>query len=185
MTSPLKVRLQNDSGPERYTACLLHRFTEQYDLAPWIYTHTLFVDENSHPHSHPVLTLNASKNDDEAMLLSLFIHEQLHWFEEKHAERRDRAIVETKSVFPCVPAHRPEGAGSETSTRLHLLVCYLELQAMTQLLGVADSLKVIGDLSRHHYCWVYRTVLDNPQPIRRILLDNGLWPEALHQLAEP
>ncbi len=185
MIRPLNISLQNNTRRERRTADLLHRFTEQFDLAPWLYTSELIVDENSRPHSHPVLTLNISKNDDEDMLLSVFIHEQFHWFEENFSQRRDLAILETKSVFPSVPVHRPEGAGSESSTRLHLLVCYLESQALSQLIGVAKAQRVIQQLSRDHYCWVYRMVLENPQPIRRILINNGLWPEAVNQVFEP
>lgn len=185
MTISLSIRLQNNTTRERQAARLLHGFAEQYDLAPWIYTSELLVDENSLPHSHPVLTLNTGRNDDPAMLLSLFIHEQLHWFEEEFSERRDRAILRTESVFPTVPVNRPEGAGSEASTRLHLLVCYLELQALTQLLGAGTAHRIIRTLSRDHYCWVYRMILENPQPIRRILIENGLWPQALIDVDKP
>jgi hypothetical protein len=51
------------------------------------------------------------------MALAEFVHEQLHWFEETHADARDDAIEETKQLYPVVPIARPDGAGSEVSIR--------------------------------------------------------------------
>jgi hypothetical protein len=160
----------------RSTVCGLFA---RYDLAGWTFTHRIEIDEEAMPHSHPLLTLNAEWADDERMALAELVHEQLHWFEEEHAEDRDRAITETRRLYATVPTMRPEGAGDAISTRLHLLVCHLEHQALKMLLGEAAALAQIEALSRHHYCWVYRTVLADETRLAEIVRAHGLIPEPL------
>lgn len=179
MSEPLLITLRRGSAAEANTERALRRLEQKYALGPWLCTHALTIDEQAFPHSHPVLTLNTAHADDELMLLAELLHEQLHWFEEARAADRDRAIAATRQLHPNVPVVRPDGAGSEESTRLHLLVCTLEYDALKQLVGDAAARRTIEVLSRHHYRWVYRTVLDDAAPIRRLLRTHGLWPEAL------
>ena len=181
--SSLNISLPHGSPAETRTAELLRAIEIKYDLGPWLFTRDVTIDETAFPHSHPVLTLNTAHAGDEAMVLAELIHEQLHWFEEERAADRDRAIEATHALYPQVPTARPEGAGGETSTRLHLLVCMLEHDVLAQLAGPDDARRVIEALSRHHYCWVYRTVLDAAAPIRRLLREHALWPDSLR--AEP
>jgi hypothetical protein len=153
----------------------------KYDLTDWLFTTRVDVDENAIPHSHPVLTINTEHEGNEALFLAAFVHEQLHWFEEEHAEIRDRAIDDTVQYFPKVPSDRPEGAGDEESTRLHLLVCYLEYQALKRILGIQTAKQTIIALSEHHYSWVYRTVLKDGPKIRRIIQKHNLLPASLRK----
>ena len=148
-------------------------------MSGWIFTNSILVDETAIPHSHPVLTLNATHEQNETMALAEFVHEQLHWFEEQHAERRDQAIGETVLQYPIVPSARPEGAGDKSSTRLHLLVCYLEYQALKRLVGCHIARQTVFALSRHHYCWVYRMVLTTEHQLEVIVRKYDLLPEPL------
>lgn len=184
MSEKLKVRLARGSEAEARTGRSLRRLQRRYALEPWLWTREVMVDEQGIPHSHPLLTLNTTHADNELMLLAELVHEQLHWFEEAHADARDRAIEATRALFPQVPIDRPEGAGSEASTRLHLLVCTLEHDALRHLASPQAARLAIEALSRHHYCWVYRTVLDHTAPLRRLLRVHGLWPPALASMAE-
>jgi hypothetical protein len=179
LTRPLEITLKNGtSAEERMRRCLRGLFAK-YDLGGWTFTRRIEVDEKGWPHSHPVLTLNARSAGDELMALTELVHEQLHWFEEENQESRDRAIEATRRLYPTVPVARPEGAGDETSTRLHVLVCYLEYQAMKILAGTAAARRVIETLSRHHYCWVYRTVLADEARIAAIVREHDLVPAPL------
>src|SRR5205823_5677328 len=126
MSDGLEIRLRNGTLAEARMRDVLLRLLARYDLAGWLFTKLIEVDENAFPHSHPILTLNTAHERDETSALAELVHEQLHWFEEQHAESRERAILETAVHYTKVPSARPEGAGDEGSTRLHLLVCYLE-----------------------------------------------------------
>lgn len=179
MADDLQIILKNGTPAEIRKRLALLAILEKYDVSGWIFTNTVEVDETAMPHSHPVLTLNAEDDQDEPMCLATFVHEQLHWFEEQHAESRDRAIEETVQYYPEVPSARPEGAGSEYSTRLHLLVCHLEHEAMRRLLGPEAARQVIDALSRHHYRWVYRTVLSDGHRIGEIIRKYDLLPAPL------
>lgn len=184
MTPAVNITLKNDTPAETRARTALLALLARHDLTGWIFTNTVEVDETAWPHSHPVLTLNAQHTDNEAMFLAEFLHEQLHWFEEEHSEDRDRAIMETAHYYPSVPSARPEGAGDEGSTRLHLLVCYLEYQALKRLQGNKRARQTITALSRHHYCWVYRTVLRDERKIAAIIRKYGLLPEPLLPAAD-
>ena len=179
--SCLSIAVASGTPAELRMQQLLSSLPEKYDLHGWIYTTNIQVDEGALPHSHPVLTLSAAHDRNETMALAELIHEQLHWFEEENAERRDRAIEETKHLYPTVPVARPEGAGSETSTRLHLLVCYLEYQALKSLLGDSKARQTVMELSRSHYYWVYETVLREEARIADIVWRYDLVPEPLRR----
>jgi hypothetical protein len=179
MGNNLEILLKNCTPAEERMRTVLFSLLAKYDLTGWIFTNAIEVDEMARPHSHPVLTLNTEYKQDEIMALSEFVHEQLHWFEEEHADSRDRAIDETALFYPNVPSMRPEGVGDETSTRLHLLVCYLEFQAMECFVGNRMARETMTALSQHHYCWVYRTILSDELTIGDIIRKYDLLPEPL------
>jgi hypothetical protein len=172
------IRLVRGTDSESRTADALRRLLAIHDLGPWIYTERIDIDERSHPHSHPILTLSTSHRGDEH-LLAQFIHEQLHWYEEANALRRDAAIAATRVPYPEVPTARPDGAGDETSTRLHLLVCLLEYRVLARVIGVEHASRIIDELSQHHYRWIYRTVLRDFARIDAILRVHRMLPAGL------
>ena len=60
----------------------------------------------------------------------------------------------------------------ERSTYLHLIVCMLELQAVTELL---DEPRARQQLERWtHYTWVYRTVLTDTERLKGVLQRHGI-----------
>jgi hypothetical protein len=179
MSEPLRIRLRHDSAREQGTAAALERVMTTYDLEGLVITRDVEIDETGRPHSHPDLTLTTQYEHDEHRLLAEFVHEQLHWFEETHGDQRDIAIARTKELYPSVPSDPPEAADDENSTRLHLLVCYLEYQALKCLIGAHAAHETIDALSRHHYRWVYRTVLQDEAAIGRLIDSYFLRPARL------
>ena len=169
------IELATGSAAERRIQSMLQELMEQHDLRPWSFTEHLRIDERAYPHSHPVLTLSCG-HDDPLDLLAAFVHEQLHWYEEAHAAARDQAIEATRALYPDVPADRPEGSGTESSTRLHLLVCTLELDVLRRILGEPAARAIVERLSRHHYRWVYREVLVNEPRLTTLMRDAGFFP---------
>ena len=170
----LEIALKQGSRREAQTREQLERLLKAYDVSRWIFTKSIVIDERAIPHSHPVLTLHARHLQDDELLLSTFVHEQFHWFLVRNEKDRDDAIKELRDVFPKVPAGGPEGAQDENSTYLHLLDCYLEYRAVQQLLGELKTRQVMEFWATDHYTWVYRTVLERPNDIARIMAKHKL-----------
>jgi hypothetical protein len=179
MDNGVEIRLRSSTRSEARTRAAINKLLAKYDLKDWIFTNIIEIDESCRPHSHPIVTLNTENEKREHLLLSEFVHEQLHWYEEQHADKRDRAIEVTARYYAEVPAARPEGAGDEWSTRLHLLVCALEYQVMKRLIGTRAARQTMVALSRHHYRWIYKSILKDEAKLLVILRECGLWPSPL------
>lgn len=157
-SSRLEIRTAHDTPGEQRTVVRLRQLVDRYDVSRWIYTREIVIDETQIPHSHPVLTVRAEP--DGANLLATFLHEQFHWLEEARPDQRRAAVDEFRRIFPEVPVSGGEGGRDAGSTYLHLIVCDLEYQAVSILLGVEKARQVLG--SWQHYRWIYKQVLENP-----------------------
>ena len=174
----VSIELTHDDPASRARRDQLNRLLSAYDLSKWTFTQKIMIDSGSRviPHSHPVLTLTAGHEKDDELLLATFVHEQLHWFIISRPEKRDAAFKELRALFPEVPVGYPEGARDEESTYRHLIVCYLEYQAVRELLGELRARQVIDFWAHHHYQWIYRTVLEDPRKIGKVVRKHGLFP---------
>ena len=163
----VRIELKNDTVPERQTKEQLERLLASYDLRK--YTNEVIVDEHSIPHSHPVLTLHTRHLNSDDQLLSTYVHEQLHWYLAAHRGQMQSAESELRKLYPKVPVGYPEGADDEESTHLHLIDCYLEMQADRQLLGLDRAAAVMNFWAGDHYRWVYKTVMDDEKSIAGVV----------------
>jgi len=155
----LRIQLHRGTPLEERGREQLHRLLHTHDLRKWLFTHDVLIQSGVIPHSHPVLTLNTRYLDDDTAQLATFVHEQIHWFltdQVGHAPT-NTAVSELRGLYPQAPTAPPEGARDEWSTYLHLIVCTLELQALTELLGEPSARQQLARWT--HYTWVYRTVL--------------------------
>jgi hypothetical protein len=169
--STLEISLRHNSEKELQTKQQLEKLLKDYKLGKWIFTKKVLIDEQERiPHSHPVLTLTTGNvNRDSAFLLSSFIHEQIHWFEEAHFSQTQKALEELKAVYPDAPSGPPDGARDRESTYLHIIVCYLEYEGMKELVGQEKAREVIKVLSQYFYKWIYRTVLEDERKIKAVV----------------
>ncbi len=165
----INISLAHGSKAEQQTKDQLQRLLGAYDLSKWIFTRSIIIDENAIPHSHPTLTLHTRYLKDDELLLSAFVHEQLHWFLVQRDKETKEAMKDLRVLFPKVPVGSPEGAADEDSTYLHLLVNYLEYRADRELLGELRAKQVIDFWASDHYTWVYRTVLERRRDIGNIM----------------
>jgi hypothetical protein len=147
----------------------LERLLKSYDLPKYTFTHKVLIDEQDTPHSHPVLTLHARRRADDDLLLSTYVHEQLHWYLAAHDADTNAAEAELRKIYPKVPVGYPDGAQDEESTYLHLIDCYLEMQADRQLIGRERTPRVMQFWSEHHYRWVYKTIIEDEPRIAAIV----------------
>lgn len=164
----ISLKNNNDVG-EISTKDQLHRLLRQFDVSKWIFTKKILIDRDATPHSHPILTLSTKLVKDDELLLSTFVHEQIHWFLEKHNDQRKEAVAELKTIFPTVPTGYPEGAMDEESSYLHLLVCYSEYQANKKLFGELKARQIMEFWATSHYTWIYKQVLLNERKIGSVL----------------
>src|SRR5688572_7778003 len=87
--APIQIELKKGSPEEVRTRDQLQRLLREHDLERWLFTRKVMIDgsPNLIPHSHPVLTLSTRHLKDDDLLLSTFVHEQLHWFLTDNQER--------------------------------------------------------------------------------------------------
>lgn len=173
----LDVRLAHDSEGERQTRAQLLRLVGEHDVSAWLYTTDVIIDQTQIPHSHPVLTLHTRHLNEDDHLVATFVHEQFHWLEEGETLPAFRAaMADHEALFPDAPAREGGGARDQESTYRHLIVCDLEFQAMTQLIGEEAARSLMA--SWHHYSWIYEQVLADPR-IREVNQRHGFTLEAL------
>lgn len=176
-SAQLDIDLAHDSDAEARTRTALLRLVDEYDVSAWLYTNEVLIDETSIPHSHPVLTLHTRHLHEPNHLLSTFVHEQFHWLEDGETLAAFRAaMADFEELFPDVPDRAGGGASDDPSTYRHLIVCDLELQAMTRLLGEETARTVMASWT--HYEWIYDQVLSDPR-IRETNARHGFTLEAL------
>lgn len=174
----LEITLKHNDQREQQTRQQLQRLLAAYDVSPWFFTRKIAIESgfNVIPHSHPVLTLSTRHLKDDELLLATFVHEQLHWFLGEKAKETEAAYQELRSLFPKVPVGFPEGGQDEESTYKHLLVCYLEYQAVKELLGELKAKQVLNFWASDHYTWIYRTVLERERELGALLRKHKLVP---------
>lgn len=175
----LEITLKHNDPAEQQTRRQLQRLLSAHDLSRWVFTRKVIIESGSViPHSHPVLTLSTRHLKDDELLLSTFVHEQLHWHLEQNPRGTGEAVKELRTLFPKVPVGFPEGARSEESSYEHLLVCYLEYQAGRELLGELRARQVTEFWATDHYTWIYRMVLEQGRKIGGVIHKHRLLPSA-------
>ena len=172
----IEITLKNNTAAEAQTRSQLQRLIGEHDLSKWTFTRTVQIDEKAIPHSHPVLTLHTRHIKDDELLLSTYVHEQIHWRLVQMSKETDEAIKELRVMFPKVPSGGREGARDEGSTYLHLLVIYLEYRADRELMGELKAKQVMEFWAGDHYTWIYRTVLERTRDIGGIAFKYNLVP---------
>jgi hypothetical protein len=152
----------------------LYALLEIHDLSPWIFTSRIRIEAGVIPHSHPILTLNTRHSGDQNRLLAVFLHEQIHWFlaDPENRSAVHAALAEIRNIYPKVPGARDGGAAKENSTYLHLIVNWLERDALVQLLGPEKARATIEETDI--YEWIYGEVLENGSQVGSIITGNGL-----------
>jgi hypothetical protein len=176
----LEIELKQRSPDEARTRDQLLRLLREHDLGRWIFTRKVVIDGTPRfiPHSHPVLTLSTEYQKDDDLLLSTFVHEQLHWYLEENHERAKPALQELRKLYPDAPAGPREGARDLESTYRHLIVCYWEIRAAKELLGELRAYQVGQFWAQDHYTWIYRKVLEEGYKIGPLIHKHGLVPDA-------
>lgn len=174
------VRLKHGTEGEKLTEQQFRRVTAEHDLSPWIQTTSIVFDEETIPHSHPVLTLHTRHLNDDGLFISTFIHEQMHWWLGNHPRQTALAIRDLKARYKTLPVGYPDGANSLQASYEHLLVIYLELEGARDVLGDVEAGRLLAFWEGDHYKKLYRIVAADRAPILEIMKKRGLLLPAHH-----
>lgn len=178
-TPALNIELGSGNEAERKGKELIEKFSQQYDLSPYIFTKNILIKSKVIPHSHPLLTLNTRQINEPSRYLALFIHEQIHWFfnDPMRVQKTTNFIAQMKLKYPTVPSRKDGGADDAESTYLHFGVCYYEFVAMTKLIGEEETIKLFE--TADIYPWILQQVLKNRDYFGKALVESGLaWVDA-------
>ncbi|MDZ7790867.1 MAG: hypothetical protein U5L08_10325 [Xanthomonadales bacterium] len=169
-----EIHLAGVNEREKKVAEVLIDLSQKHDLSPWLFINRVRIESGVIPHSHPILTLNTRYIEKSTQLLAVFLHEQIHWFlaaPENRKQMKD-ALSELRRMYPEVPNARNGGAASDYSTYLHLLVNWLEFDALSKLLGQSEAQEVIA--KRDIYEWIYGRVLEDSSQLKSIATRHDL-----------
>jgi hypothetical protein len=172
----LVIKLVHGTMPEQKTRTQLQSLMAKYDLSRWLFTQEINIESQVIPHSHPVLTLNTRHLNQDDLLLSTVIHEQLHWFLDTRKSATAAAVGELRLIYPKIPVGYPDGSNDIDGNYEHMVVISLEYQALKTLLGQAKANDVMVYWSEDHYKWLYKKALVDQALLDALIVKYGLTP---------
>ena len=153
---------------------MLQALRRRHDLSRYEYTRVVRVVPGSDTFSHPILTLGNRFADSEDLLLSTYLHEQMHWYL-WHLGTPDSDPVaafmdELVRRYPEAPTELPDGARNYESTYLHLVINWLEVAATGEFIGRVRACAVLA-LSAEPFHELQPAIpASNPPSVTRLLL---------------
>jgi hypothetical protein len=157
---------------------MLEALRRRHDLSRYEYTRLVRIVPGGDTFSHPMLTLGNRFAENEDLLLSTYLHEQMHWYlwYLGTPERDPIApfLDELVRRYPEAPTDLPDGARNYESTYLHLVVNWLEVATTSEFIGRARAWGVAE--TQRTYRWIYRTVLKDWDLLADLYERHGIIP---------
>ncbi len=171
----LEIREKKQSKWTALTKQNLIHLAQVYNLKPFLYTKKIRIVPNEPSHSHPVLTINTRFAEQPRKLLATLLHEEFHWWVAKKKSSYKVARAQLGKLFPRPTVYRNNLEG----TYEHLVVCYLELRALTVFLGPQEARKTVIELMSKDktYPWIYSQVLTKHELLKKIVESAKLVPK--------
>lgn len=149
----------------------------KYALGAYEYCKEVSIAPGVLPYSHPVIRLNTALFTETALLAN-YLHEQMHWYvtwySHKHTDKWRSVWTALEYRYPDPPIGRGEGADTLASTHLHLIVNWLEIEALSNLIGAEAARALVANL--HYYRWIYASVIRDWQALRELYASYQLVP---------
>jgi hypothetical protein len=156
---------------------MLIALSTKYALGPYEYCKEVSIAPGVLPYSHPVIRLNTALFTETALLAN-YIHEQMHWYatwySHKHTDQWRAVWAALEQRYPDPPIGRGEGADTLASTHLHLIVNWLEIEALGSLIGAEAAKEHVANL--HYYRWIYASVIRDWQALGELYAAHYLVP---------
>ncbi len=157
---------------------LLTALRRRHNVARFEYTSIVRIVPGGETFSHPVLTLGNRFADNEDILLSTYLHEQMHWYLWHLGTPEHDPVApffdELVRRYPDAPIQLPDGARNYESTYLHLVVNWLEVAATSELIGRSRAFALAK--AQWTYRWIYRTVVRDWDMLGELYERHGLVP---------
>ncbi|MGJ3235594.1 hypothetical protein [Marivirga sp.] len=159
----------------------LKRIVSEYEIDDWMFTNTIQMAHGEDAHSHPVLTMNTNHLDDDEVQLSVFLHENAHWFVGDDAKdtAENAAIAELKELFPNPPAPK------QKNLYHHIMVVWVEYDAMLELFDAKEANAIMErkieyyikgnrkSLLSKNYVWYNDIVMNKVEKVSEIMKKYG------------
>ncbi|KAM3090099.1 hypothetical protein ACKFKG_30800 [Phormidesmis sp. 146-35] len=173
----LEIECVQDDLEVQFAATVLQDFTTRFDMEPFLFTHQIRLDSTlgRGGASHPILSLGSLHARDPDRFLSVFLHEQMHWFLcACDLDEVEAAIDEFRSGWPDAPdpSRSDEVGVDEYSTYLHFAVNWLELDALSTLLGTVRARETLSGHS--FYRWINSCILRDTDKVADVMSRHGL-----------
>jgi hypothetical protein len=156
---------------------MLIALSTKYALGPYEYCKEVSIAPGVLPYSHPVIRLNTALFTETA-LLATYIHEQMHWYvtwySHKHTDQWRAVWTALEQLYPDPPIGRGEVADTLASTHLHLIVNWLEIEALSSLIGAETARAHVAN--PHYYRWIYASVIRDWQALGELYASRQLVP---------
>jgi hypothetical protein len=157
---------------------MLQALRRRHDLSRYEYTRLVRIAPGSDTFSHPILTLGNRFAESEDLLLSTYLHEQMHWYlwylGTPEFDPVAPFLDELVRRYPEAPTDLPDGARSYEATYLHLVINWLEVAATSEFIGRVRACAVAD--AQRTYRWIYRTVLRDWDQLAELFERHGLVP---------
>ena len=163
---------------ERVRAWLVALRGRHRDLAQFEYTRHIRIVPASTTHSHPILTLGTRFAESEDHLLATYLHEQMHWYLWRLGGPDHDPVApffdELVRRYPKAPTSLPEGARNYEQTYVHIVVCWLELNATSEFIGWERAAALAQ--TNYGYRWIYRTVVRDWESLGQLFEKHAILP---------
>jgi hypothetical protein len=160
---------------------LLAALRRRHDLARYEYTTIVRIVPGGETFAHPVLTLGNRFATSEDLLLSTYLHEQMHWYL-WYLGTPERDMVapfmdELVRRYPHAPVDVANGgARSYDSTYEHLVVNWLELAATAEFIGRDRTFALARAQRLRSYGWLYDVVVRDWDDLGTLYKRHGIVP---------
>jgi len=161
-----KYNLINNNQREQKVREILFGLFTKYNLNKYIITNNINIQSKAIPHSHPILTLNTI-SFDENYILSVFLHEQIHWYLKTINKKTESVLKKLNKEYPNIPLKLPLGARNKKSTYLHIIINFLEYNALIDIIGKKKAKEII--LTKPYYTWIYNLVIKDYNKLDKII----------------
>jgi hypothetical protein len=157
---------------------MLEALRRRHDLSRYEYTKVVRIVPGGDTYARPILTLGNRFADNEDLLLSTYLHEQMHWYL-WHLGTPDHDMLEPfydelVRRYPQAPVELPDGARNYDATYSHLVVNWLEVAATSEFIGRERAFNIAS--TQRSYRWIYRTVVKDWDTLGELYARHGIVP---------